>query len=242
MENFVIFGDSPFAERMFSYIKIEGIAKVKAFTQEKNYIHREYIDGIKVIPFDELEPSEDFSVLLGIGYSKMNTLRESIYRLLKKRNFNIGKYISRNANIYIKPGKIGEGSFLCPNICIGPNCSIGVCNIFESGTNLAHDNDVGNYNYFSVGSIVAGNTKIENNCFLGSNCTVIDDVIVKNQTLLGSGANVVDFDYTYDGGGVCGKSSENGRWKKINGNKNLENRYYSVRLMPIPANKELCVK
>lgn len=62
MENFVIFGDSPFAERMFSYIKIEGIAKVKAFTQEKNYIHREYIDGIKVIPFDELEPSEDFSV------------------------------------------------------------------------------------------------------------------------------------------------------------------------------------
>lgn len=205
MENYIIFGDSTFAERMYSYIMYENIANVIAFTQEKNFIQRDYIDGIKVIPFEELEPSNDFSFLIGIGYSKMNTLREKIYELLKKHNFKIGKYISKNAKIYIKDEKIGEGSFLCPNVFIGPNCLIGRCNFFEAGVILAHDNCVGDFNYFSVGAIIAGDSIIENNCFLGSNCTVIDDILIKNKTLIGSGANIIKFNYAYeqsDGGGV----------------------------------------
>ena len=83
MENFIIFGDSPFAERLYSYIKTEGIASLTTFTQEKKFIQRECIDGIKVISFEELVPGKDFSVLIGIGYSKMNTLREKVYELLK---------------------------------------------------------------------------------------------------------------------------------------------------------------
>lgn len=40
MRNLIIFGDTPFAERLFKYIKFEGKDKVIAFTQEKNFISK----------------------------------------------------------------------------------------------------------------------------------------------------------------------------------------------------------
>ena len=39
MRNLIIFGDTPFAERLFKYISIEAKDKIIAFTQEKSFVH-----------------------------------------------------------------------------------------------------------------------------------------------------------------------------------------------------------
>lgn len=55
MRNLIIFGDTPFAERLFKYISIEGKDKVVAFTQERNFISNSELQGLKVLPFEELD-------------------------------------------------------------------------------------------------------------------------------------------------------------------------------------------
>ena len=43
MRNLIIFGDTPFAERLFKYISIEAKDKIIAFTQEKSFVSRKEI-------------------------------------------------------------------------------------------------------------------------------------------------------------------------------------------------------
>lgn len=75
MRNLIIFGDSQFSERISKYIIAEGKDRLIAFTQQKNYMTRCQIDTCKVIPFENLSSlKEDFEIILGVGYSDMNTL------------------------------------------------------------------------------------------------------------------------------------------------------------------------
>ena len=54
MRNLVIFGDTQYAERLYKYIVLEGVDRVIAFTQEKNFVSRKSIQGIPVMNFGEL--------------------------------------------------------------------------------------------------------------------------------------------------------------------------------------------
>ena len=54
MRNLVIFGDTHFSERLYKYIEIEKKDHVIAFTQEKEFITRNDLLGVPVIPFEKL--------------------------------------------------------------------------------------------------------------------------------------------------------------------------------------------
>lgn len=190
MENIVIFGDTKFAERLYSYISIETCVNVIAFTQERGYISRETICGIPVIPFENLSTlSCDFKIILGIGYSGMNTLKEKVYKLCKECGYDIATYISRSAIVYTD--KIGEGTFISPGAIVGPGSELGIGNFMESGAVLSHDNVLGHFNFLSTNSVFGGFTKVSNYCFFGLNSTIKDGLHITDYTLVGSAANVL---------------------------------------------------
>ena len=70
MRNLIIFGDTPFAERVFKYINFEGKDKVIAFTQEKNFISKKELQGLPVIPFEELDSVEESLEIMKEGTGK----------------------------------------------------------------------------------------------------------------------------------------------------------------------------
>lgn len=55
MRNLIIFGDTSFAERLSLYIEAEKIDKVIGFTQERQFISRKEINGLPIIPFEDLD-------------------------------------------------------------------------------------------------------------------------------------------------------------------------------------------
>ena len=91
MRNLVVFGDSQYAERISKYIVIEGRDKLVAFTQEHSFISRKEINGVPVIPFEQLNHAlmYDFEIVLGIGYTKMNTFKRKIFDLCKQKGYKI---------------------------------------------------------------------------------------------------------------------------------------------------------
>lgn len=191
MRNLVIFGDTQFAERLSKYIILEGVDCIIAFTQEERFMTRTEINGIPVIPFEQLGRSlnDAFEVILGIGYMKMNSLRAQLYRLCNDAGYQVGSYISPKAIVYSED--LGEGTFVCPGAVIGPGCRLGKCNYLASAAVLSHDNILGDNNFISTNVIFGGFAKVENNCFFGLHSTIKDGIIIASNTLIGSASNVL---------------------------------------------------
>lgn len=190
MRNLIIFGDTPFAERLFKYISIEGKDKVVAFTQERNFISNSELQGLKVLPFEELDDFvSDFEIVLGIGYTKMNQLKKKVYDLCKSRGYKIATYISTNAIVYT--GDLQDGCFIAPGAVIGPGCKLGKGNYLESSVVLSHDNEMGDFNFLSTNAVFGGFSKVEDNCFFGLHSTVKDGVFIASNNLFGSAVNIL---------------------------------------------------
>ncbi len=190
-KKFVIYGDTHFAEELYQIITLEGLDQVIAFTNNKDYMTRTSLQGLRVIPFDGLKASlnDSFELLLAFGYSKMNKIREKVYNECREIGMKVGKYVSTRAICYAD--SIGEGSLIWPNAYIGPGVVIGHCNIIHAGCICSHDNRVGDFNFFAPGSVLGGYACVENYCFVGMNSTIHNGVYLKDLTIIGSAANML---------------------------------------------------
>lgn len=197
MKNYVIYGDTAFAEELFLIITKEGKDNVVAFTNEKEFITRNSILGVPVYATTELEEhiGSEFEVLIAYGYVKMNNLREKICNECMSYGWSIGRYISSNA--ICLSDNIGKGTVIWPNCYIGPNVKIGLCNIIQASCTLAHDNELGDFNYLAPGVVMGGRSKLSSHCFIGLNSTVKSDVLLYDYTLLGCGCNMLSNSTSY---------------------------------------------
>lgn len=191
MKNYIIFGDSHFAERLANYILFEKQSKLLCFTQEDDFCSRDSILELPVVPLSKLRNTFDceFEILVAIGYSQMNNLRERMYNMLVEAGFVIGSWISSNAIVY--SNKMGDGTIILPNTVIGPGCEMGKCNFFESSVVLSHDNKVGDFNFFSTNVVLGGGATVKNHCFLGLNSTIKSSIEIVDYSLVGSATNVL---------------------------------------------------
>lgn len=201
MRNLIIFSDTTFAERLFKYISFEGRDKVIAFTQEQNFISKRELQGLPVIPFEDLETlNSEFEIVIGIGYTQMNNLKKKVYDLCVNKGYKVATYISTNAMVYTND--IQEGCFLAPGAIVGPGCKLGKANFLASSAVLSHDNEIGNFNYISTNAVFGGFSKVKDNCFFGLHSTIQDGIDIASNNLFGSAVNVLKSVNT-SGGGIC---------------------------------------
>lgn len=190
MRNLIIFGDTTFAERLFKYISFEGRDKVVAFTQEWNFISKRELQGLPVIPFEDLGKLDiDFEIVIGIGYTQMSQLKKKVYDLCKSKGYKVATYISSNAIVYTDD--IQEGCFLAPGAVVGPGCKLGKANFLASSVVLSHDNEIGDFNYISTNAVFGGFSKVKDNCFFGLHSTIKDGIDIASNNLFGSAANIL---------------------------------------------------
>lgn len=192
MENVVIYGETAFAERIYSYIRFEKSMNVLAFTNAKAFKEKDIIQGIPVIAFEELNETlgdKDFGILIAIGYVQMNNIRKKIYNECKNAGYRIATYISKTSTLYSED--IGEGCIILPNVYVGPNCKIGNSNIIASCTCFSHDNLIGDFNFISSNVTLGGHSTLCNNNFIGLGCVIRDGITVNNYSLIGSATNVL---------------------------------------------------
>lgn len=192
MKDIVIYGDSSFSERMAFLVTFEKQGNVVAYTNKRDFITRESINSVPVIPYDELENrinKSNVEILIAIGYTKMNYYREEIYKDLKLKGYRIATFISINSILYTE--SIGEGSIILPDVYIGPNVKIGVCNYLAASVKISHDSVIGDYNFLSTSVVIGGYANIENNCFVGLNATIRHDISLASKTFIGSGGNLL---------------------------------------------------
>ncbi len=188
---FVIYGDSLFAERIYSYIRQENIISVLGFTNDDKYLRRDEIQGKKVFPFSSFvrDMKDDCDLILAYGYAKMNDTREKVYRECVDAGCRIGTYISSRAFLY--SDQVGEGTIVLPGVLIGPGTVIGRCNYFAAASVVSHDSIIGDFNFFSSGVVMGGYANVGNHCFVGLNSTIKNSISLADYSLIGAASNIL---------------------------------------------------
>ena len=187
----LIVGNSVYAAMLNDYLRNDGRYEVAGFTVEKEYIGNGMFERLKVIPYEaideEFNPNE-YRLMLGVGYSEMNDIKEHLFKIYHKKGYLFETYIHPSAVIPADL-KMGEGNIFFEGVIVQRGSVIGDGNVFFSRTLIAHGCNIGNFNSFSFASL-AGNVTVKNKCFMGMGAIVGEQVTIEDRVFIGANAYV----------------------------------------------------
>lgn len=192
MENIIIFGNSLFAEHVYTYLMHDSPYKVVAFTVDRKYMKKEELFGLPIVPFEDVEtffhPSEN-KMLVSLGFQKLNRLRENRYSQAKSKGYTLISYISSKAITW--PGLVvGENCFIGEGI-VNPFVQIGNDVIIGSGAVIGHHSVIKDHCFISPGVVMLGGVTVEEYCFIGANATIKEGITIARECLIGAGAAII---------------------------------------------------
>lgn len=192
-EKLVIVGDGEFAEIAYEYFTHDSPYEVVAFSVEKDYLQKDELFGLPVVPFEELQDHysfDDYKVFVAVTYTQLNRLRTRLYNEVKKMGYSPVSYISSNAFVWHN-AEIGENCFIFENNVIQYNVKIGNNVVLWSGNHIGHRTEIKDNCFISSHVTVSGYCKIGENCFIGVNSCIGGNKKVEDDCIIGAGAVLV---------------------------------------------------
>jgi sugar O-acyltransferase (sialic acid O-acetyltransferase NeuD family) len=189
----VIVGDSAFAEIAYEYFQHDSPYEVVAFAVEREYLKRDTLFGLPVLPFEDLEQHhapETHSFFAANVYTQGNQLRTRLYKSAKAKGYQPASYISPHAFLW-RNCKIGEHCFVFENNVIQPFVTIGNNVVLWSGNHIGHHSTIGDDCFVSSHVVVSGFCRVGEACFMGVNSTVSNNTNIGNNCIVGAAALVL---------------------------------------------------
>lgn len=191
--NVLIYGDGALAEQYLWQLESDDRYEVVGFCVDDLFFEKKSFHKVRVFKFQELSTYFDMSdvyILVAIGYTKMNSIREKIFNSIEESGYNLLTYISKSA-IIGKHVIIGKGSFIGNYVVISPSSIIGKGCIIYSNTCIGHYCRINDFCYLSICVALGGHVTICKNCFLGMHVTVRDGVLIDDYNVIGTATNVL---------------------------------------------------
>lgn len=212
-QKLILIGDSAFAEIAYEYFTYDSEYEVVAFAVEKEFITKDQLFGIPVVPFESIEetydPADHYFFAANV-YTQKNKLRTRLYLATKEKGYLPASYISPRAFVW-RNVEIGEHCFIFEDNVIQPFVKIGNNVILWSGNHIGHHSIIKDHNFISSHVVISGFCEIGESGFIGVNASFADRVTVGNRCIFGAGALVL--------GNVPDDKIVVGMWKKQKKNK-----------------------
>jgi len=193
-EKIIIVGDSPIAEIAYEYFTHDSPYEVIAFTVENNFISRNFLFDLPVVPFEEIEKQYDpckVKMFVAVGYKDLNRLRTRLFRQAKEKGFSLVSYVSSYSFIWHNV-EIGENCFIFEDNTIQPFVKIGNNVTLWSGNHIGHHSVIKDNCFISSHVVVSGFCEIGENCFLGVNSSISHQIKIAKDCLIGMGAVITE--------------------------------------------------
>jgi sugar O-acyltransferase (sialic acid O-acetyltransferase NeuD family) len=185
--NLIIVGDSAFAEIAFEYFTHDSEYDVVGFSVERDFLHRDELAGLPVVPFDELDkiyaPS-NHSVYVAATYTELNRLRTRLANSAKAMGFRLASYVSSKAFVWCNV-ELGEHCFVFEGNVVQPFVRVGRNVVLWSGNHIGHHSVIGDNSFVSSQVVVSGFVETGENCFLGVNSTIANNVRIGADAWIG---------------------------------------------------------
>ncbi len=192
MEKVIVFGNGVFAEHISFLLKHDALYEIAAFTVDAPYIKEGRLNGLPVVPFEEIEslyPPPEYRMTVSLGFQRVNRLREQKYLEAKRKGYHLINYLSTMATSF--PNLVvGDNCIVLENAILGPYVRIGNDVIIASGAIIGHHVTVRDHCFISPGAVILGGAMIEEYSFVGANATVKEEVRIARESLIGSGVSI----------------------------------------------------
>lgn len=219
MKKLIIFGDSAFAEIAYEYFTHDSEYTVEAFTVSSQYLSKNTLLGLPIVPFEEIEkiynPSE-YDMHIALVYNQLNRIRKKFYNEAKQKGYKLANYISSRAFLW-RNVSIGDNCFIFEDNTIQPFVTIGSNNVLWSGNHIGHHSEIGSHNFISSHVVISGFCKIGDSNFLGVNATLGSNLSIADDCLIGSFVHIVkDISSGALIKGTPNRIEETSSWEKFN--------------------------
>lgn len=204
----IVVGDTAYAEIAYEYFTHDSAYEVVAFSVEREYLKKESLFGLPVVPFETLEREYDpsqHSVYAAMVYTQLNRLRTRMSQEAKAKGYSLASYVSSQAFVW-RNVELGEHCFIFEDNTVQPFVRIGNNVVLWSGNHIGHHSTIGDNCFVSSHVVLSGFVTLGENCFMGVNSTVANNVSVGSDCLVGAGALII--------GDVAAGQKVVGVWKK----------------------------
>ncbi len=183
----IIVGDSAFAEVAFECFTHDSDYDVVAFAVEREFLRKDDLFGLPVVPFEELagtySPS-DHSVYVATVYTQLNRLRTRLAGAAKSAGFSLASYVSSAAFVW-RNVTLGEHCFVFEENVVQPFVRIGNNVVLWSGYHIGHHSTIGDNCFISSHVVISGFVEVGESCFLGVNSTIVNNVSIGRDSWIG---------------------------------------------------------
>jgi sugar O-acyltransferase (sialic acid O-acetyltransferase NeuD family) len=193
MSDVVIFGTGDYGRIAERYLRADSPHDVVAFTVNREYIDRDELNGLPIVPFEELaehHPPDAVEMFVAMGFSSVNRARARVYGECKERGYSLITYVNSQAMFWADV-PIGDNSFVFEANVVQPGVSIGADVVLWSGNHIGHDVTIGDHSFVASHAVISGHVTIGERCFIGVNVTVRDGVHIAPDCVIGGGAVIM---------------------------------------------------
>jgi len=186
MDKLIIYGNGRIARIIYQFLKNH--FDVTAFTVDEKLIEENSIEGLPLIPFEDIQEkysADSYKMLIAVGYIQLNALRAQKYQEAKLKGYSFINYIHPSVELHDSV-KLGENNVILDHATIHPYARIGNSNIVWSNAVIAHGCTVENNCWITSGVTVAGDSTVRSNTFLGVNATVGHNITIEEENFIGA--------------------------------------------------------
>jgi sugar O-acyltransferase (sialic acid O-acetyltransferase NeuD family) len=193
MSDVVIFGTGDFAQVARIYLESDSEHRVVAFTVDKSYVGDGSLDGLPVVPFDQLErshPHRSHAMFVAIGFSRVNRARAEVYGRCRAKGYELNSYVNSKAAVF-GDLEIGDNCFIFEENVIQPFVHLGNDVVVWSGNHIGHHSRIGDHAFIASHAVISGGVTIGDRSFVGVNATFRDGITVAPDCVIGAGALIM---------------------------------------------------
>jgi sugar O-acyltransferase (sialic acid O-acetyltransferase NeuD family) len=193
MKDVVIFGTGDFAQVARVCLDRDSDRRVAAFTADSDYIADGELDGLPVVPFENLtetHPPSTHDMLVAIGFSRVNRARAAAYDRCKAQGYGLISYVSSHATV-VGELELGDNCFVFEDNVLQPFVRLGNDVILWSGNHIGHHARIGDHTFIASHAVISGRVTIGERCFVGVNATFRDGITVADDCVIGAGALIM---------------------------------------------------
>jgi len=193
MAKVIIFGVQDFAQLAHFYLKHDSEHEVVAFSVHERYLPAaKTFQNLPVVAFEKIHqayPPADFRFFAPLSPSRMNRLREDVYRQIKEKGYELISYVSSKATVFPEV-PIGDNCFILEDNTIQPFTAIGNNVVLWSGNHIGHHSIIKDHVSFTSHVVLSGHCVVEEFSFFGVNATIRDGVRIAEGSLIAMSASV----------------------------------------------------
>jgi sugar O-acyltransferase (sialic acid O-acetyltransferase NeuD family) len=186
----IIIGAGETAHLAYEYFTFDSDYKVIAFSVEQQYQVEDRVNGLPVIPLENLPGSfspASHTAFVAVSSTKLNRVRKRIYQDVKNMGYMLASYVSSRAFVW-RNVRIGDNCFILEDNTLQPFVEIGNNVTLWSGNHIGHRSKISDNCFITSHVVVSGFCVVKENCFIGVNSTISDSVTIEKDCVLSLGS------------------------------------------------------